>query len=67
MVDLFTKAVKPQVVEFSVPKLGPTPYLLPFVDFQESVKCALFYCGPNLLSHVQQPRAARRFISDETG
>ena len=60
VVDLFTKAVKPQVVEFSVPKLGPTPYLLPFVDLQESVLnvlCTVLLWtqlhGCNLLSHVQ--------------
>ena len=60
VVDLFTKAMKPQVVEFSVPKLSPTPYLLSFVDLQESmlnVLCIVLLWTQlhncNLLSHVQ--------------
>ena len=64
VVDLFTKAVKPQVVEFLVPKLGPTPgptpYLLPFVDLQEcvlNVLCTVLLWTQlhncNLLSHAQ--------------
>ncbi len=72
VVDLFTKAVKPQVVEFSVPKLGPTPYLLPFVDLQGrvlNVLCTFLLWTQlhdcNLLSHIQLTKP--RVISDETG